>query len=196
MQEVWTFFKLLEMLLGIVCLTFHVVGFSQTEPLPHNLFYCGTFASFTFFSFLGILNVYFGRGRTAIMEAIPTTLGAVMHFAASILSMYHAENDFHLMFLTDFEEPQHSYFFYCKAQSIAALTTGALYMLHATYAYDAVFIRTRRRLHVGVTEDAETEDETESAPRHQIHIEMFVLGKWCHSKLLRYKWFQKLAAKP
>ncbi|XP_014087215.1 uncharacterized protein [Bactrocera oleae] len=195
MQEIWCFFKLLEVLLGIVCLTFHVLGFLHTEPLPHNLFYCGTFASFTVYAAFGILNNLCGHGRTATIEAIATTLGAVMHFAASLLSMYHAEQDFHLMFLTDTEEPKHRYFFYCKAQSIAALTTGGMYMLHATYAYDAGFIRFKRELRSGVASDQETEDE-ESLQRYRTHIEMFVCGKWVHKKLLRFKWFQELATKP
>lgn len=196
MQEIWCFFKLLEVLLGSACLTFHVLGFLHTEPLPHNLFYCGTFASFTLFAALGILNNLCGRGHTAVIEAVTTTLGAVMHFAASLFSMYHAENDFHLMFLTDTEEPRHSYFFYCKAQSIAALTTGGMYMLHATYAYDAGFILLKRELPGAISDDLETEDETESAQRHRTHIEMYVFGKWVHSELLRFEWFRNLAEKP
>ncbi|XP_011191889.1 uncharacterized protein LOC105218169 [Zeugodacus cucurbitae] len=195
MQEIWCFFKILEVLLGIACLTFHVVGFLRNEPLPHNLFYCGTFASFMIYSALGILNNLFGRGPTARMEAVTTTLGAVMHFTASLLSMYHAENDFHLLFLTDMEEPNHRYFFYCKAQSIAALTTGGMYMLHATYAYDASFIRLKRETPAGVSDDGETEDEIEFVQRHRTHIEMFVFGKWVHTQLLSYEWFRKLAEK-
>ncbi|XP_017482411.1 PREDICTED: uncharacterized protein LOC108371373 [Rhagoletis zephyria] len=196
MQEIWCFFKLLEVLLGIGCLTFHVLGFVQTDPLPHNLFYCGTFASFTVYSLLGILNICCGRGRNEIMEAIPTTLGALAHFGASLLSMYHAENDFQLLFLSDFEEPRHPFFFYCKAQSIAALATGGMYMLHATFAFDALFIRPEPQRPEEGMEDVEIEEEIEMVPRHRRPIEMFVLGRLVHTKLMSFKWFQMIAAKP
>ncbi|XP_054745274.1 uncharacterized protein LOC129249466 [Anastrepha obliqua] len=196
MQEIWCFFKLLEVLLGIACLTFHALGFVRTEPLPHNLFYCGTFSCFAVHSLFGIFNICCGRGRNEMMEAITTTLGATAHFIASLMSMYHAENDFHLIFLSDFEEPTHPFFFYCKAQSIAALATGGMYMLHATFAFDAMLIRVEPKMPREGMADEEMEEEMERVPRHRRRIEMFVMGKLVHTKLMRFKWFEKLAVKP
>ncbi|XP_067620081.1 uncharacterized protein [Eurosta solidaginis] len=197
MQEIWCFYKLIELLLGIICMVLHVLGFLITEPVPHNLFYCGTFSSFTVFAFFSIINIFFGNGRSVLMEAIPATIGAIAHIIASLLLMYHAENDFHLMFLTDYEELLHEYFFYCKAQSIAALATGGMYMLHATFAFDAFFFKYKPQEGASVETEVEEDDEVSGkVSRHRQSIELFVLGKWIHGKLMHWKWFQNIANKP
>lgn len=180
MQHVWFLFKFLEVIMGCVCLSFHIISLDELEPLPHVVFYCGTFFGYTMISFFGTIGILLGRGPKPFMEAITNGLAATMFTLASMLSMYHAENDYHLMYLSDFEEPLHKYFYHCKSQSIASLAGAFLYLLHSMYAFDVVCI-TKRQVNI-------FEDEHEEARQP---IRLYFISESIELYLEGFSWFRR-----
>ena len=191
MDEVWLLFKFIEFILNIVCTCFHIRGFLFTsEPQPHNLFFCGTFAAFTMITLFGMVEICLSPKALPInMEAVINGCGAVMFIVASMLSMCYAENDFHLMYLSDIEEMEHLFFYYCKAQSVSALACGILHMLHAFYAVDALIPVKQDTAQVFQVIMQDSEEDVSGKLR------LYFFGQSVHNTLLKYKWFRWLAEK-
>ncbi|XP_075150008.1 uncharacterized protein LOC142224087 [Haematobia irritans] len=179
MQHVWFLLKFCEFLLGLLCLSFHIMGLDEVEPLPHVIFYCGTFLAFILISMFGAIGILLGRPANALMEAIINGTAALMYIISSALAMYHAELDFHLMYLSDFEEPLHRFFKNCKRQSIASLANGFVYLLHSLFALDICLVTQR---HVAIYED---ENEEAIQP-----MRMYFISETIQKYLERYPWFR------
>ena len=117
----------------------HIKGFlNHREPLPHHMYFCGTFFGFTIISIIGdvgehifyvcfvlIIALIFvclgtaictGASTPYVIEAIVASLGAFFYILSSVFSMHDAEMDFHLMYLSDLEEERHPFFLISKAQ--------------------------------------------------------------------------------
>ncbi|XP_073823648.1 uncharacterized protein [Musca autumnalis] len=181
MQQVWFLLKTLEAIMSGICLSLHVMGLDKVEPIPHVMFYCGTYFAFTLLTTFGSLGILLGRPAKPLMEAIINGTGALMFILASLLSMYHAERDFHLMYLSDFEEPQHAFFRHCKQQSIASLITGLLFLLHCTFAVDICWIR---QPHMSIFED---ENEEALQP-----MKLYFISESVEKYLEQFQWFRRM----
>lgn len=51
-----------------------------------------------------------------VLDVILAGFGAIAFLVTSILAMAHAENDHHLLYLTDREEQLHPYFALCRQE--------------------------------------------------------------------------------
>lgn len=181
MQVVWLLFKFIEFVLGAICLGLHVKGVGdELEPMPHIVFYCGTFFGFTLIAIIGVLSILLRRPTTPIVEVIVNALGALAFIIASVVGMYHAEIDFHLMYLSDFEEPNHPFFRNCKQQSIASLTTGLVYLLHCIFAVDMACIKGHGLV------DAKNVEAVKP-------MRLYFICKPIHKKLEEVDWFRMYA---
>ncbi|XP_037916892.1 uncharacterized protein LOC119655194 isoform X2 [Hermetia illucens] len=104
------------------------------------MFFCGTYFAFTLVSIFSMAMICFHIDVHLIIQAAVNGIAAACFIIGSIVSMYHAENDFHLMYLSDVEESEHEFFVICKTQSIVSLITGLAFMLHATFTVDAIVV--------------------------------------------------------
>lgn len=187
MEEVWFFFKLIEIVLGFTCMAFHIQGFlDDRQPLPHQMYFCGTFFGFTLIAIFGNIGISLGSRPSMLIEAIVSGVATVFFIMSSIFSMYHAERDFHLMYLSDYEESVHPFFAISKKQSIAALTSGLFYMLHTIFAIDALLI----------TEEIKLDDESLQAAliaKADLEcyqpIKIYICGKEFNDMLQKKEWF-------
>uniref|UniRef100_A0A336LV73 CSON003005 protein n=1 Tax=Culicoides sonorensis TaxID=179676 RepID=A0A336LV73_CULSO len=119
----------------------HIIGFSHIEePLPHELVFCGTYFAFLLISILGIIGFILNYPSTVLNEAIITFIGFLMYLIVSYLSMYNAEHDLHLQYLTDKEEAEHFFFKMSRIQSIASVTGTYLYLMHFVLCLDLLMI--------------------------------------------------------
>lgn len=129
--------KLFEFILCTVCLCIHVIGINYIdEPLPHDVLSCGIFVCFLFHSLIGCVSILLNIPAPLLLEAIINSLASISFVGTSIASMIYAENDGHLMFMTDTAELKHPFFIVCRRQSVYALVTAILFGMHATLEWD------------------------------------------------------------
>lgn len=141
MKEVSFFFRLVEFFLGAFCFCYHIKGVLIVEKINHVMIYCGTYFGFSYCALIMNIGMFFNYNTHILLEITITLLAAVSFLATSVLSMYFAEQDSHLMFLTPNEENDHEFFYVSKMQSAASLITGLFYLLHFFLAADKYFVR-------------------------------------------------------
>lgn len=78
---------------------------------------------------------------SVLMEAIQAFLTFVLFILAALISMYFAEKDPHLQYLTNREEWEHKYFKLCRLQSVISLATGFMFLVHGTLMADVLLIK-------------------------------------------------------
>ncbi|CAO1359721.1 unnamed protein product [Diamesa serratosioi] len=118
----------------------HVVGFlDHVEPLGHELFFCGSYFGYILISCFAIVGL--SRGNLMyLQETVSSGCGFVLFLLTSLLSMVNAENDIHLMYLTDAEEFNHRFFSINRMQSISSLAGALTFLMHAVFAMDLMII--------------------------------------------------------
>ncbi|XP_017140229.1 uncharacterized protein LOC108154469 [Drosophila miranda] len=186
-------FYTLENVFNMFCMAYHITGFMAVDlkifPVEKQMLQYCYMCSFYVFMVLTLfqsISVCTGHSPTVCMEIIKSSAAASAFTLISITTMWDAEHDFHLMFSGeespegeaeyDVDEPIHPFFHYMRSQSIASLTCGILYMLHAILMID-VKITTYYNGKSG-------EDEYEYLP-----IPLYVFGRWIHGMLEKYEWF-------
>lgn len=136
--------KFSELILCSVCLAIHIVAsFFIHEPLPHDILSCGVFVCFLLNSLIGCMSIVLSTHVPLQLDAILNSIASILFLFTSILSMVYAENDEHLLFLTDNEEVNHTFFTACRRQSVWALVTATLFALHASMVWDMHLIPDR-----------------------------------------------------
>lgn len=130
-----------EGIVSFVCCLIHIVGFlDHVEPLGHELLFCGSYFGYIFVSCFAIV----GLTREHIMyleESISSCCGFALFLVTSLLSMANAEQDIHLMYLTDAEENNHRFFSINRMQSIASLAGALTFLMHSVFAMDLLIIK-------------------------------------------------------
>ncbi|XP_055843766.1 uncharacterized protein LOC129910412 [Episyrphus balteatus] len=190
MEEVWFFFKLIETLLGSTCMIFHIQGFlDDRQPLPHQMYFCGTFFGFTIIAIFGNIGISLGSRPSMLIEAIVSGVASLFFILSSIFSMYHAEKDFHLMYLSDYEESIHPFFAISKKQSITALCCGLFYMLHTVFAVDAILITDEIQFD---EQGAQAENIAKADIECYQPIKLYICGKELNDILEKQEWFLRI----
>lgn len=88
MNQVWLFFKLIEVVLGSLCMFFHVQGSMYwAEPIPHVLVYCATFVSYTMMAALGAFRLLLTRSSVLSSQLLLTLSAVIFHYFCGILVM-------------------------------------------------------------------------------------------------------------
>ncbi|XP_013113194.2 uncharacterized protein LOC106091268 [Stomoxys calcitrans] len=194
MNSVWLLFKLLEALLGIICLGYHTRGFLNVDFVQSHYTYCCVFGGATLIPMFGCIRICLRDTIHPFCEGVINLLAALFLFGVSLNSMFHAEKDFYLVYLSSMdigvnEEPPHPFFKYSKAQSISALCCGCLFLLHSVFAFD---------LTLNKAEDSQTDDDSDesddegSGDSRVTPTHLYVCGKFVHKWLKRYDWFKRL----
>ncbi|XP_022228802.2 uncharacterized protein LOC111078427 [Drosophila obscura] len=132
MNQVWVFFKLIEICLGSLCMAFHVIGsLYWPEPIAHIIVYCATFGSYTLLAALGAFRLLLTRSSILSSELLLTASAMGMHYFCGLLIMRSARTDVHLLAINStWAYLEHPHFAHCKRQSIGALITGTMYLMH------------------------------------------------------------------
>ncbi|XP_037712245.1 uncharacterized protein LOC119548772 [Drosophila subpulchrella] len=138
MNQVWVFFKFIEVVLGSVCMFFHMRGSSYwPERIPHVILYCATFTSFTMLAALGAFRLLLARSSVLSSQLLLTLTAVIAHYTCGVLIMRTAMLDPHLASINStIEYLEHPHFAHCKQQSIAALITGTMYLMHMFHVFD------------------------------------------------------------
>ncbi|XP_005182842.2 uncharacterized protein LOC101889981 [Musca domestica] len=194
MQKVNFLFKIMEIILGLICLGYHTSGFLNVDFVQTHYTYCCIFGGFTLMAMYGCLAICLQESESVHpwWEGGINLLAAVCFIAVSVDSMFHAEKDFYLTYLIsrqdehDEKEEPHPFFKYSKAQSIAALYCGCLFLLHSIIAFDFALHQQRRNENDVTMDDANSDNSEDSK------IELYVCGKAVHKRLEKYDWFKKL----
>ncbi|KAM7347532.1 uncharacterized protein ACRADG_007100 [Cochliomyia hominivorax] len=203
MKRIWFTFKIIESILGLCCLGYHARGFLNISNIQDHYTYVAVFGGFTLMAMFGCLSICLKEPVSAVREGILNTMAALAFILVSMNSMYHAEKDFHLMYLStdatsnvkeehlqevELTQPPHPFFKYSKAQSVSALCCGSLFLLHAILAFDLAITGTDER-----TEDSDEESSVEEENIYGERLTYYVFGKKTHEWLNRYEWFNTLA---
>ncbi|EDV57917.1 uncharacterized protein LOC6542937 [Drosophila erecta] len=138
MNQVWVFFKLIEVVLGSLCMFFHIRGSSYwPERTPHVILYCATFSSFTALAALGAFRLILARSSVLSSQLLLTLSAVLAHYSCGVLIMRTAMLDPHLASINStIEYLEHPHFAHCKQKSIAALITGTMYLMHMFHVFD------------------------------------------------------------
>ncbi|XP_059622490.1 uncharacterized protein LOC132265739 [Phlebotomus argentipes] len=143
MIKIWFLIKFVEAVLCLTCLVIHILGFLyKHEPQPHQFIFCGTFFGALLVSLIGAISILIRNEITMVSEVILTGFFFILFIASAIVSMANAEKDIHLLFLTDAEETWHDYFRFSRMQSLLALTTSLIFLLHCIYCLDLLLVTT------------------------------------------------------
>lgn len=134
----------IEMILCLLCFCFYANAIMDDEPLPHDLFSSGVYIGFFIYSAAGMMNVMLTDQLTILADAIITLLACLIFIFISIITMNYAENDQHLIYLTDDEESEHYFFKICCRQSLCALTTALFFAIHSLIMFD-IYLNTNSK---------------------------------------------------
>ncbi|EDV96484.1 GH16269 [Drosophila grimshawi] len=204
MNQVWLLFKVLQVVLDLICISIHITGSLHfAEPLPHNLIFCGTFSSFFLLSVIRCIRLIGGQRTVLHPELIIAVCSMLLHFICAWVSMQYAEGDFHLQFMGPREELDHAYFGYCKKQSLACIVTGAVYLLQAILVLDLIVksppnedLRPMWRVSDPPIRDAKLNimNNEERDKLARTTADVYFLGKKVdHWLRLKSQWFRQLA---
>ncbi|XP_020806942.1 uncharacterized protein LOC110183090 [Drosophila serrata] len=138
MNQVWFFFKLIEVAMGSMCMFYHIRGsLYLVEPLPHVLIYCATFTSYVMIAALGAFRLLLSPATVLSSQLLLTASAVIFHYFCALLIMRTAMEDPHLARIKDIlEYMSHPHFAHCKEQSIASLLTGTMYLMHMFHVID------------------------------------------------------------
>ncbi|XP_049297140.1 uncharacterized protein LOC125771009 isoform X1 [Anopheles funestus] len=122
----------------LICAGLHIQGFLHyPEPFPHEMLFCGLYASYFLISFYSWLFLRLDCcPLNYTVEAIVSGVGFLLFVVSAFVSMYHAERDIHLQYLTDEEEWYHQFFAYLRLQSLGAIITAQMFLVHCSLALD------------------------------------------------------------
>uniref|UniRef100_A0A1B0ACC3 DUF7775 domain-containing protein n=1 Tax=Glossina pallidipes TaxID=7398 RepID=A0A1B0ACC3_GLOPL len=176
MHLVWWLFKIIEALMGYTCLIVHIINVRGESAISHVVIYCGTFFGFAMMASFQAAVIILNRGTNPINECIINVAGTLMYTVAALLSLWHLQGDYRVMYLSDFEEAEHRFFVECVLLSTLAITTGLLYLLHCILAFDTVLVKHSDNL-----------DQYEGPQP----LKLYFICPSIHEKLEHYSWFQQ-----
>ncbi|KAH8280858.1 hypothetical protein KR054_001723 [Drosophila jambulina] len=185
-------FYTLETVFNMFCLAYHISGFQSIEmdmfgmieQLIHGCYLC-IFYVFMVITLFQSINLCTGHSPKITIELIKTSSATIAFLFVSLATMWDAERQFYMFshdprpskgpskFVT--HDPVHPFFLYMRSQSISALACGVLYLLHTCLMLDYKLT-------------------TEWSDNDYMPISLYVFGRWVHTKLESYKWFQDFAS--
>lgn len=120
----------------------HIVGINyEPEPLPHELYFCGTFFAYLLIGIFGTVAMFLGYRLYILLEAIISFTATALFMIANFVSMAHVVKDFHLTYLTNEEEEEHFFLRISRTQSMFCVATACFHLMHAIFCVDILMIR-------------------------------------------------------
>ncbi|CAG9800130.1 unnamed protein product [Chironomus riparius] len=137
--------RYLECLCSCSCLIAHLFSvFATKDPYPHDVIFCGTFTSFILVSILAITHQSTGSFNYYI-EGATALIGFVLFIFSSIWTMVLVEMDEHLPWLSEKQEYDHPFFINNRVQSVGALITAFIFLLHFIFTIDYLINKSESR---------------------------------------------------
>lgn len=128
--------RCLECIFSCVCFVSHMFNvFGTKDQYPHDVLFCGTFTSFILISILAITHQSLGAFNYYI-EGVTALIGFVLFITSSIWTMVIVEIDEHLPGLSEKQEFEHPFFYNSRVQSVGALITAFIFLLHFILTID------------------------------------------------------------
>lgn len=188
MKEVFFVFRLIEICFGMVCFGAHICGVIIHEKIRHIMIFCGTYFGFSYCALILNIGLFFNNNIPLILEMTVTSLATVSYLISSVLTMYFAEKDTHLMFLSAIEEALHPFFYISRIQSTTALIAGMFFLLHFLLAADKYFVKGTKKI-----------DEFEKYEESDIHfvtrerkIFLKIMPNSWRDRLIQFKYVDRL----
>lgn len=137
--KVYCFLRIIECILSSICFSFHIFKIMaiEDESYPHEMIFRIAYLAFVIFSAISALG-HIKDFLNYYLEATSGVFGFIFYIFASIWSMSVVEHDKHLEYLSESEEYQHLFFQLNRFQSVTALLTAMLFLLHATFSIDII----------------------------------------------------------
>ncbi|GAB0098005.1 hypothetical protein DMENIID0001_136950 [Sergentomyia squamirostris] len=181
--------KTLEAVLSLVCLVIHISGFlRKDEPLPHQFIFCGTFFGAFLVSLVGAISLVIRFEVSIFYEIGLSGFFFLLFLTTALVSMANAEKDIHLLFLTDQEEGEHAFFWINRCQSLFALTTSLIYLLHFMICLDLILITKEIEMPEGDLTLLEQKDVDALRP---VKLKL-AFANWVYSKFTpAYQWSEE-----
>ena len=137
-SKVFCFLHVIEGLCSLGLALFHIFRFNDPqEPTQQQPIFLSVFFVYIFISTVGVYLIV-KQKLNFVFDAVVVLCGFMVFLLLSITSMHDAESDSHLEILTDAEEAFHPYFKDNRIQSIAALATSFVFLMHFTFVFDCV----------------------------------------------------------
>lgn len=194
LRPVLFLFYTVESALSILLMFFHIRGFltQSLDFLPvhkqiNHYFYSACFYIFTVLTLFASINICSGNNYSIGEEVVRTLSGFILHIIISLMTLEHAERDFHMMYIMRIknegvEKPVHPFFEYMRAQAVCSLTCGVVYLLHSILVIDVLLSKPSDDI------DQPDRDEDDLSDDY-VPVRLYVLGEWFQSHLERYEWF-------
>lgn len=130
---------------------------------------------------LSITSYYLKYSFPFILNAITTGFGFLLFATTSILSMLNAENDYHLMYLTDTEEWSHPFFQISRQQSLLSLITAFIFLMDFMFSMDLILVKSPDNS--DIERDAASDDTSEDTSDveeldKELHLYFFCAPIW------------------
>ncbi|XP_055546296.1 uncharacterized protein LOC129730762 [Wyeomyia smithii] len=129
--------KFLETIWSLTCCALHVLSaLEESEPTKLEIF-CAIYVICAIVSFLKL--IFIGCGCCKIhyrSEEIISLTGFMICAVSGFITMYRVEQDIHMQYLTDKEEWYHKFFVYSRFESIFAMQTSGLFLIHGVLVLD------------------------------------------------------------
>ncbi|KAL7729604.1 hypothetical protein ACLKA6_007887 [Drosophila palustris] len=166
MRAILFFFYTIETILNLFTIRYHV-GTFMNLPEKQDLLK----------EELQHISICTGNLPKPWLEAIRTGVGSICNIILSLATMVDAENSASRNFIQT-KVKVHPYFMYMRGQSICALLSGALNLLHCTIVIDIMLSH----------EMSNDKDDIELDLI--VPINLYIGSEWIERRLEKYEWFQ------
>jgi len=184
MRAILFFFYTIETILNLFTIRYHVGTFMSLpekndlleEELQQYIFSI-IFQFITILTLFSSISICTGNLPKPWLEVIRTGLGATCNIIQSLATMWDAENSAARNFVQT-NERVHPYFVNMRGQSICALFSGVLNLLHCTIVIDIM-----------LSHEMSNEDDDPDSDL-TVPIKLYVGSEWIEKHLEKYEWFQ------
>ncbi|EDW81022.1 uncharacterized protein Dwil_GK19182 [Drosophila willistoni] len=191
------FFYMLETIMNIILMGYHVQGFLAIPAvfegfiLVEKYLYLIMFYVLTVLTLFASINVCSGNTPYIWNEINRCAVGAIGYIIISIMTMRDAENELWVVLDNEAEKPTHPFYMFMRGQSICALLCGIIYLLHFTIVLD--FLLSKSDEDQIITDyDLDKDDVEDDAASNDLimPVKLYVLGEWFERRLAKYEWFE------
>ncbi|XP_068155247.1 uncharacterized protein [Drosophila tropicalis] len=180
------FFYMLETIMNIILMGYHVRGFLAIPAV-----FQGFFCVLTVLTLFASINVCSGNTPYIWNEINRCAVGAIGYIIISIMTMRDAENELWVLLDNEVEKPKHPFYMFMRGQSICALLCGTIYLLHFTIVLDFLLSKADDD-QITSDFDLDTDEVDDDAASNDLimPVKLYVLGEWFERRLAKYAWFE------
>lgn len=179
-SKVFCFLHVIEGLGSFGLALFHILVFNDSkEPTQQQPIFLSVFFIYIFISTFGVYLIV-KQKLNFVMDAVVVLCGFMVFLLLSITTMHDAESDPDLEILTDAEEALHPYFKDNRIQSIVALATSFVFLMHFTFAFDCLSNKPTDDVSIA---SLSHDDLVDNSKPLQLNFFFEDIGKWLATKI-------------